>query len=115
MDITWISPRLIEAYMNLHKMGHIHTVETWRKNKLVGGLYGITYRGAFFGESMFSKVSQASKIALIKLIEHLNKKGFVILDVQYLTEHLKMFGAVQISFNDFENLLVQAYTKECEF
>jgi leucyl/phenylalanyl-tRNA--protein transferase len=114
-ESTWISDELIEAYMRLHKLGHVHTVETWLNGKLVGGLYGVTFRGAFFGESMFSKVSQASKAALIKLIEHLNEKDFVLLDVQYMTPHLKMFGAVEINFEEYSSLLDIAYTRACEF
>src|SRR3989304_7609006 len=112
---TWISEELIEAYSRLYKRGHIHTVETWQDNKLVGGLYGITFRGAFFGESMFSEVAQASKAALAKLIEHLNEKDFVLLDVQYMTPHLKMFGAVEIDFEEYNKLLYSAYTRACEF
>ncbi len=112
---TWISDELIEAYLRLYKRGHIHTVETWQDNKLVGGLYGVTFRGAFFGESMFSEVSQASKAALAKLIEHLNEKDFVLLDVQYMTSHLKMFGAVEIDFEEYNKLLYSAYTRACEF
>lgn len=112
---TWISEELINAYLKLAKLGFIHTVETWQKGKLVGGLYGITIKGAFFGESMFSKVSQASKAALIILIEHLNKKNFKLLDVQYISPHLKMFGAVEISFEEFQDLLLKAYNINCEF
>ncbi len=112
---TWISEELIKAYLRLNKLGFIHTVETWQKGKLVGGLYGVTIKGAFFGESMFSKVSQASKAALIKLIEHLNKKKYALLDVQYLTPHLKMFGAIEISFEQYEELLVKAYKVGCKF
>lgn len=112
---TWISDRLIDAYKNLNELGYIHTVETWRNNKLIGGLYGISYKGAFFGESMFSLVSQASKFALVKLIEHLNVTGFVLLDVQYITEHLKMFGAQEISFSEYDMLLRTSYERECKF
>ncbi len=112
---TWISEELIEAYKGLIKLNHVHSVEVYRGKRLVGGLYGVTYKGAFFGESMFSKVSQASKSALVKLLEHLNSKGFVLLDVQFQTEHLKMFGAKEISFGEYENLLVKAYKKEIEF
>ena len=112
---TWISDELIEAYLRLYKRGHIHTVETWQNDKLVGGLYGVTFRGAFFGESMFSEVSQASKAALAKLIEHLNEKDFVLLDVQYMTSHLKMFGAVEIDFEEYNKLLYSSYTRACEF
>ncbi|MEJ5351672.1 MAG: leucyl/phenylalanyl-tRNA--protein transferase [Melioribacteraceae bacterium] len=112
---TWISEELIEAYKGLIKLGYLHSIEVYQNNELVGGLYGVTYRGAFFGESMFSKVSQASKCALVKLIEHLNKKEFVLLDVQFQTEHLKMFGAVEISFEEYTDLLLKAYEKKISF
>ena len=112
---TWISGKLIDSYLNLKELGYVHTVETWKDGKLVGGLYGITYGGAFFGESMFSRVSQASKAALIKLIEHLIEKDFVLLDVQYITPHLEMFGAVEISFEEYNQLLQIAYQRECIF
>jgi leucyl/phenylalanyl-tRNA---protein transferase len=112
---TWISEELIEAYMRLYRRGHLHTVETYQNGRLIGGLYGVTFRGAFFGESMFSKVPQASKAALIKLIEHLNEKDFLLLDVQYMTPHLKMFGAVEIGFDEYNKLLYSAYTRGCEF
>lgn len=112
---TWISEELIEAYERLHKRGCVHTVETWQNDKLVGGLYGVTFRGAFFGESMFSEVPQASKAALVKLIEHLNMNDFILLDVQYMTPHLKMFGAVEIDFEEYNKLLYTAYTRVCEF
>jgi leucyl/phenylalanyl-tRNA---protein transferase len=114
-DQTWISERLIEAYLELDKLGYVHTVETWEKGKLVGGLYGISYGGAFFGESMFSKVPQASKAALVKLIERLNEKNFVMLDVQYMTSHLKMFGAKEISFEEYNSLLQICYKADCNF
>jgi len=114
-DSTWISEELKVAYRRLKKRGHIHTVETWKEGKLVGGLYGVTFRGAFFGESMFSKVSQASKAALVALLKHLKETGFMLLDVQYMTEHLKMFGAVEISFEEYTKLLQKAYARECEF
>lgn len=114
-DKTWISGDLIDAYKRLHKGGHVHTVETWQDDKLVGGLYGVTFRGAFFGESMFSKVPQASKAALAKLLEHLSLKDFILLDVQYMTPHLKMFGAIEIDFEEYNKLLYSAYTKACEF
>jgi len=112
---TWISEELIEAYKGLIKLGYLHSLEVYQNNELVGGLYGVTYRGAFFGESMFSKVSQASKCALVKLIEHLNKKEFVLLDVQFQTEHLRMFGAVEISFDEYTELLLRAYEKKVNF
>ena len=114
-ESTWISKDLIMAYRRLNKRGHIHTVETWRDGILVGGLYGVTFRGAFFGESMFSKVSQSSKAALTVLLKHLKQKDFVLLDVQYMTEHLKMFGAIEISFEEYTKLLHKANIRVCEF
>ncbi len=112
---TWISNDLIEAYLRLKSLRHVHTVEIWKDNELIGGLYGITFKGAFFGESMFSRVSQASKIALIKLIEHLNERGFTLLDVQYMTPHLKMFGAKEINFERYNRLLLIAYERNVHF
>jgi leucyl/phenylalanyl-tRNA--protein transferase len=114
-DKTWISKELIDAYLRLESAGHVHTVEVWQNDNLVGGLYGITYKGSFFGESMFSRVVQASKFALMKLIEHLNEKKFVLLDVQYLTNHLKMFGAKEITFDEYNRFLITANTRDCEF
>ena len=112
---TWISDELIKAYSRMENSGYIHSVETYIKNKLVGGLYGISYRGAFFGESMFSKIPQASKTALVKLIEHLNSKNFSLLDVQYTTPHLAMFGAKEISFTEYTKMLELAYKSDCVF
>ncbi len=114
-EITWISEELINAYIRLKKLGHIHTVEVYQNNKLIGGLYGVSYAGAFFGESMFSKQPQASKIALVKLLEHLKEKNFLLLDVQYMTPHLKMFGATEISFTDYNQLLYLAYGRKTDF
>lgn len=114
-ESTWISEELIKAYQRLQRREHIQTVETWKDGILVGGLYGVTFRGAFFGESMFSKVSQASKAALVKLIYHLQENGFVLLDVQYMTDHLKMFGAIEINFEEYNQLLEEAYDRACIF
>jgi len=112
---TWISQELIEAYKRLHKRGHAHSVETWQNGELIGGLFGVTFRGAFFGESMFSKVSESSKAALIALINRLIEKDFVLLDVQYITGHLQMFGATEITFDEYTSFLHKAYTRGCEF
>lgn len=114
-ESTWISDELIKAYLKLQRRGHIQTVEVWKDGVIVGGLYGISFRGAFFGESMFSKVSQASKAALAKLIYHLKEKDFVLLDVQYMTEHLKMFGAIEISWSEYQEKLLESYLRNCEF
>jgi len=112
---TWISGRLIEAYTNLIDLGFLHSVEAYFGGQLVGGLYGIAYKGAFFGESMFSKTPQASKGAFVKLAERLKQKGFIIIDVQYQTTHLKMFGAKEVSFEEFARYLKKAYKKEVFF
>ena len=112
---TWINDTLIEAYERIMELGHLHSVEVYQKNKLVGGLYGVTFRGAFFGESMFSEVPQASKSALAKLIDRLNKRGFRVLDVQYYTEHLGMFGATEISFEEYVSLLKSSYQWDVSF
>lgn len=112
---TWISPKLIEAYKGLIKLGVVHSVEVWDKAIMVGGLYGIAYKGAFFGESMFSLKPQTSKIALYYLIQNLIEKDFTLLDVQYQTEHLAMFGAKEISFENYKLFLEAAYKKEVKF
>ncbi len=112
---TWISEDLIEAYAGLNSLGVLHSVEVFQKERLVGGLYGIAFRGAFFGESMFSRVSQASKAALIKLLERLRKNNFVVVDVQFITEHLKMFGAKEITLQEYYALLKKAYKRDVKF
>lgn len=112
---TWISDKLIKAYKRIQKRGFLHSVETWKDGELVGGLYGISFRGCFFGESMFSRVPQASKAALYFLINHLVEKGFTLLDVQYMTPHLKMFGAVEITMQEYEKILWESYLRNCEF
>jgi leucyl/phenylalanyl-tRNA--protein transferase len=112
---TWISKELIEAYERIYKLGYIHSVETYFMNKLVGGLYGVVIKGAFFGESMFSFHENASKVALAHLILHLVERNFKLLDVQILNPHLEMFGAVEISLDEFNELLKEAYQTETTF
>ena len=112
---TWISEPLINAYKGLMDYNFIHSVEVYESEELIGGLYGVAIGGAFFGESMFSKKSQASKAALITLIERLTRKKFALLDVQFITDHLRMFGAVEISFEDFQEMLEDAYLRNSEF
>lgn len=112
---TWITDELISAYKGLEDIGFLHSVEVIEDNNLVGGLYGIAIGGAFFGESMFSKKSQASKVALVKLIERLNEKEFTLLDVQFTTSHLEMFGSTEIDFVDYNDLLEIAYSKDVTF
>lgn len=112
---TWISGELIDAYKGLEEIGFLHSVEVFYKSKLIGGLFGVAIGGAFFGESMFSKISQASKAALVKLIERLNQKKFVVLDVQFTNPHLEMFGSVEIDFNEYNDMLALAYDEEVSF
>lgn len=112
---TWISRELIDAYKGLHKQGNLHSVEVFQNNKLLAGLYGVTYRGAFFGESMFTTVSQGSKCALAALLKHLDEKGYALLDIQFLTPHLKMFGAREIHLEEYEKILALAWDKTINF
>jgi leucyl/phenylalanyl-tRNA--protein transferase len=105
---TWINREIIESYTRLHKFGHAHSVEAWKEGKLAGGLYGVAVGGAFFGESMFHRVTDASKIALVALVEHLRARKFALLDTQWLTPHLQQFGGIEISRNDYLRLLNRA-------
>jgi len=98
---TWISREMIEAYTRLHELGLAHSVETYRGGRLVGGLYGVAMGAAFFGESMFHRVPDASKVALVYLVERLREREFVLLDVQFVTEHLARFGAVEIARSEY--------------
>lgn len=112
---TWITEELIEAYKRIEEIGFLHSVEVFKMNKLIGGLYGIAIGGAFFGESMFTKKTQSSKAALVKLLERLDEKGFVILDVQFTTPHLEMFGSIEINFEEYNKMLSIAYEKDVSF
>lgn len=105
---TWITPRIIRAYTKLHERGYAHSVECWKNETLAGGLYGVTLGGAFFGESMFYEVSNASKVALVHLVRQLQAGGFSLLDTQYSNEHLEQFGVVEIPKSAYERLLREA-------
>jgi leucyl/phenylalanyl-tRNA--protein transferase len=105
---TWISREIIESYTRLHALGHAHSVEAWKEGSLAGGLYGVAVGGAFFGESMFHRVTNASKIALVALVEHLRARKFVLLDTQWLTPHLRQFGGIEISRSHYLRLLRRA-------
>jgi leucyl/phenylalanyl-tRNA--protein transferase len=105
---TWITPPVIEAYTDLHEMGYAHSVECWQDGELVGGLYGVALGGAFFGESMFYRVSNASKVALVHLVRQLRAGGYVLLDVQYSNPHLEQFGVVEIPRDEYERRLRRA-------
>ncbi len=102
---TWINDEIIELYTKLFRMRHAHSVECWQEKKLVGGLYGISIGGAFFGESMFSSERDSSKIALVHLVARLNLAGFSLLDTQFITDHLKQFGAIEISRVEYHKIL----------
>lgn len=109
---TWINAPIREAYGELFARGHCHTVEAWREDRLVGGLYGVTLGRAFFGESMFSRETDASKVCLVHLVDHLMERGFVLLDTQFTTDHLKRFGAVDVARRRYEVLLSEALEGE---
>ena len=98
---TWITPAMIDAYMRLHELGHAHSVEAWREGQLVGGLYGVALGAAFFGESMFTRVPDASKVALVSLVRQLEAWGFRIFDCQQSSPHVMRFGAEEIPRRDF--------------
>ncbi|WP_380875084.1 leucyl/phenylalanyl-tRNA--protein transferase [Sphingomonas sp. DBB INV C78] len=102
---TWINPQIESAYGDLHARGHAHSVECWRGEALVGGLYGVTLGGAFFGESMFSRERDASKVALAWLVARLRVGRFGLLDCQFITDHLASLGAIEISRDDYVSLL----------
>lgn len=112
---TWISEEFIEVYGELHKQGKAHSVETWRDGKLVGGTYGVALGGAFMAESMFHYETDASKVALAALVSHLRERGFLLLDVQYLTPHLARFGAIEIPHRQYYALLQHALSLSCHF
>lgn len=112
---TWINAPIREAYVQLHRMDHAHSVEAWRNDRLVGGLYGVSLGRAFFGESMFSRETDASKICLVHLVERLKERGFVLLDTQFTTEHLKRFGALDVPRGRYETMLAEALKGEARF
>lgn len=105
---TWINGPIRRLYVELHARGHAHSVETWRDERLVGGLYGVTLGGAFFGESMFSRERDASKVALVHLVARLKRGGWCLLDAQFQTDHLSQFGALEMPQEDYLVLLAQA-------
>jgi leucyl/phenylalanyl-tRNA---protein transferase len=112
---TWINQKIIDGYTSLHNIGHAHSVECWLGNDLVGGLYGVSLRGAFFGESMFSRCTDASKVALVYLVARLKVGGFQLLDTQFLTDHLSHFGAQEISRKNYQERLKSALAVAGDF
>jgi leucyl/phenylalanyl-tRNA--protein transferase len=109
---TWIDGTIIRSYCELFRLGHAHSVEIWRDGDLAGGLYGVSLRGAFFGESMFSRVSGASKVALVRLVEMLRAGGFMLLDTQWNTSHLASFGAIDVPRVAYMRLLAESQRRE---
>lgn len=112
---TWISDEIVGSYCNLHRLGFAHSVEARVGGKLVGGLYGVHIGGAFFGESMFHRVTDASKVALVALVERLRAGGFALLDTQWTTPHLEQFGTTEIPRRDYLRLLKKAVALDCKF
>jgi leucyl/phenylalanyl-tRNA---protein transferase len=112
---TWINHPIERLYLRLHDLGFAHSVECWSQDELVGGLYGVALKGAFFGESMFSRARDASKVALVHLVARLIAGGFRLLDAQFMTEHLAQFGAEEISRREYRKRLERALTVEGDF
>ena len=112
---TWITREIMGSYERLHKLGYAHSVEAWHDRKLVGGLYGVAIGGAFFGESMFHRVTDASKVALVALVERMRARKFVLLDTQWVTPHLKQFGVVEISRTHYLRILGRAVELQRKF
>ncbi len=112
---VWLNEEIIQVFIELHHTGIAHSVETWKDEALVGGLYGLSIRGLFAGESMFSRATDASKFALVHLVEHMKACGMVLLDTQFTTEHLQRFGAVEIPAEEYERRLKEALALDVSF
>lgn len=112
---TWINDEITELFTQLHELGLAHSVESWKDGRLVGGLYGLALGGAFFGESMFSRATDASKVALAHLVARLRKGGFTLLDTQFVTDHLRRFGAIEIPKATYLEHLAAAMTQAARF
>ena len=112
---TWINAEIVRLFTDLHHAGLAHSVESWQDGKLVGGLYGLGLGSAFFGESMFSRATDASKVALAYLVALMKKGGYTLLDTQFVTDHLAQFGAVEIARRDYLRMLAQALDKPASF
>jgi leucyl/phenylalanyl-tRNA--protein transferase len=114
-ESTWINESILRSYVRLYELGFAHSVETWMGHRLVGGLYGVAIGGAFFGESMFSRETGASQVALHALVTRLDERGFTLLDTQWTTEHLSRFGAHEITREDYLRRLERAIRLPCRF
>lgn len=112
---TWITEPIIDIYCELQRLGYAHSVETWIEGELVGGLYGVALNGLFAGESMFSRAADSSKIALVYLVEQLRRGGFVLLDTQFMTDHLRRFGTIEISRAEYQQRLRMALITHARF
>jgi leucyl/phenylalanyl-tRNA---protein transferase len=112
---TWISNEIIDSYLELHSLGYAHSVEVWRDSRQVAGLYGVALGGAFFGESMFHREANTSKIALVALVDRLQTRGYRLLDTQWATDHLRQFGAIEIPRRDYLRALEAALAVDCVF
>lgn len=112
---SWIGPAMIEAYGQLHQMGHAHSVECWQDGSLVGGIYGVHIGGLFAGESMFSRISDGSKMALISLIDHLRDQNFILFDVQQTNDHTRSLGAIDIPRTEYLDRLQEALATNARF
>ncbi len=112
---VWISETIVQSYLQLHHLGYAHSVECWNNEKLVGGLYGVAIGGAFFGESMFSRMTDASKVALVYLVKRMNERGFVLLDTQYTNSHLGTLGCIEIPHKKYLEQLHNAIHLERHF
>ncbi len=112
---TWITEEMIQVYTELHRLGFAHSVETWKDGELIGGIYGISIGAAFFGESMFSRKTNASKAAFYHLATHLRQKAFTIFDSQYINDHTRLLGAVEITRDKFGLLLADAIASNTHF
>jgi leucyl/phenylalanyl-tRNA--protein transferase len=112
---TWIDETIFGSYAELHHLGHAHSVEVWRDGELAGGLYGVALGAAFCGESMFSRIPGASKVALASLVERLRGRGFVLLDTQWVTPHLEKFGACEIPRSEYLEQLAKAVEMKTSF
>jgi leucyl/phenylalanyl-tRNA--protein transferase len=114
-DDTWINRRIRELYIGLHEIGHCHSVEVWQDGDLAGGLYGVSLGRAFFGESMFHRVRDASKVALVHLVARLLAGGYTLLDTQFVTDHLRSFGAIEVPRMRYRTLLDDALDGDAAF
>ncbi len=112
---TWINDDLVHAYVRLNQLGFAHSVEAWQENELAGGLYGVSIGAAFFGESMFHYRPNASKVALVHLVERLRLRGYELLDTQATTPHLRQFGCIDLPAGKYLQLLKKALLKKCSF